>query len=90
MYRSVELTRGFRRDINNLRFSNEHYVKYVIYLSKLLSKELLPPEALDHALKGEWQDFREFHISGDLLVIYRIDGDVVSLARIGTHSELFG
>ncbi len=90
MYRSVELTRGFRRDINNLRFSNEHYVKYVIYLSKLLSKEPLPPEALDHALKGEWQDFREFHISGDLLVIYRIDGDVVSLARIGTHSELFG
>jgi len=90
MYRSVELTRGFRRDINNLRFSNEHYVKYVIYLSKLLSKEPLPPEALDHALKGEWQDFREFHISGDLLVIYRIDGDVISLARIGTHSELFG
>jgi len=90
MYRSVELTRGFRRDINNLRFSNEHYVKYVIYLSKLLSKEPLPPEALDHALKGEWQDFREFHISGDLLVIYRIDGDIISLARIGTHSELFG
>jgi len=90
MYRSVELTRGFRRDINNLRFSNEHYVKYVVYLAKLLSKEPLPPEALDHALKGAWQDFREFHISGDLLVIYRIDGDVISLARIGTHSELFG
>ncbi len=90
MYRSVELTRGFRRDINNLRFSNEHYVKYVVYLAKLLNKEPLPPEALDHALKGEWQDFREFHISGDLLVIYRIDGDIISLARIGTHSELFG
>ena len=65
MYRSLDLVRSFRRDINNLRFSNEHYVKYIVYLSKLLSKEPLPPEALDHALKGEWQDFREFHISGD-------------------------
>mgnify|MGYP006348537909 FL=1 len=90
MYRSLELVRSFRKDINNLRFSNEHYVKYIVYLSKLLSKEPLPPEALDHALKGEWQDFREFHISGDLLVIYRIDGDIIRLTRIGTHSELFG
>ncbi len=90
MYRSLDLVRSFRRDINNLRFSNEHYVKYIVYLSKLLSKEPLPPEALDHALKGEWQDFREFHISGDLLVIYRIDGDIIRLTRIGTHSELFG
>ena len=89
MYRSLDLVRSFRRDINNLRFSNEHYVKYIVYLSKLLSKEPLPPEALDHALKGEWQDFREFHISGDLLVIYRIDGDIIRLTRIGTHSELF-
>ena len=90
MYRSLDLVRSFRRDINNLRFSNEHYVKYIVYLSKLLSKEPLPPEALDHALKGVWQDFREFHISGDLLVIYRIDGDIIRLTRIGTHSELFG
>ena len=90
MYRSLDLVRSFRRDINNLRFSNEHYVKYIVYLSKLLSKEPLPPEALDHALKGELQDFREFHISGDLLVIYRIDGDIIRLTRIGTHSELFG
>ena len=90
MYRSLDLVRSFRRDINNLRFSNEHYVKYIVYLSKLLSKEPLPPEALDHALKGEWQDFREFHISGDLLVIYRIDGDIIRLTRIGTHSEWFG
>ena len=90
MYRFVELTRSFRKDLNKLRFSNEHYAKYIIYLSKLLSDEPLPQEALDHALKGEWQDFREFHISGDLLVIYRVDGNTIRLTRIGTHAELFG
>lgn len=38
----------------------------------------------------EWEDFREFHISGDVLVIYRIEGESVKLVRIGSHSQLFG
>ena len=50
---------------------------------------MLPVDAQDHALKGEWTDFREFHVSGDLLVIYQIEGDVIKLVRIGTHSQLF-
>jgi len=44
----------------------------------------------DHALKGEWNGWREFHVSGDLLLIYRINKQTLELARMGTHSELFG
>ncbi|MCF6310386.1 MAG: type II toxin-antitoxin system YafQ family toxin [Sulfurimonas sp.] len=44
-----------------------------MYISLLLNNDELPKEALDHALKGEFKDTREFHISGDLLVIYRIE-----------------
>jgi len=49
----------------------------------------LPAEAKDHRLKGEWDDFREFHISGDLLVIYQIENEVIKLVRLGTHNQLF-
>ena len=49
----------------------------------------MPQEAKDHSLKGDWEDFREFHISGDLLVIYQIEGSVIKLVRIGSHSQLF-
>lgn len=90
MHRSIELTRAFRKDLSKLRFSNEHYAKYIVYLSNLITGVPLPPEALDHALKGEWHDFREFHISGDLLVIYTIVDTTISLVRIGTHADLFG
>jgi len=43
----------------------------VEYLSLLADNKALPPEARDHDLQGDWRGFREFHVGGDLLVIYR-------------------
>ncbi|MDO7253952.1 type II toxin-antitoxin system YafQ family toxin, partial [Helicobacter cappadocius] len=45
----------------------------------------------DHKLKGEYKDFRECHIKPDLLLIYKIDKEVLILAciAIGSHSDLF-
>ena len=53
----------------------------------------LPPEYLDHPLKGDWRDFRDCHVRGDWLLIYRINetpqGEEVIFVRTGTHTELF-
>lgn len=54
----------------------------------------LGPEHRDHPLKGPWAPFRECHIGGDFLLIYRIEdtdrpGGSVYFARAGTHTELF-
>jgi len=51
---------------------SEIHVNYVLFISALLREEPLPKEAKDHSLKGNYQEYREFHISGDLLVIYYI------------------
>lgn len=85
----MSLTKSFKKDLNKVKFSNEYYEKYIIYLAKLLSKESLPPEARDHHLSGQWNNAREFHISGDLIVIYMIVDDELILIRIGSHSQLF-
>jgi len=55
----------------------------------ILNRQELPKEAKDHQLKGELKDFREFHISGDLVVLYRIKNDTLQLLRIGSHNEIF-
>lgn len=89
MHLKLERTKVFIKDINKLKFSNEHYSKFIIYIGKLLEKEILPKEAKDHLLKGNWQGYREFHISGDLLVIYKIENNILYLVRIGSHSQLF-
>lgn len=53
--------------------------------------EALPEKNRDHSLSGDWSGFRECHITPDWLLIYRIDNDIVvlTLARTGTHSDLF-
>lgn len=61
--------KSFIKDSDKVKLSDKHFTKLVEYLY-LLSQQLpLPAEALDHALMGEWEDFREFHLSGDVLVI---------------------
>ena len=58
---------------------------------KLANSEPLPEKNKDHELTGDWVGHRECHIQPDWLLIYRIEDDVLvlTLARTGTHSDLF-
>lgn len=58
----------------------------------LSNGEPLPEKHKDHALTGNWVGHRECHILPNWLLIYRIDGDVLvlTLARTGSHGDLFG
>jgi len=86
---TLERSKVYKKDIRKLLFSNQHYAKYILCIGYLLDKKVLPIEANDHSLNGKWIGYREFHISGDLLVIYTIIDEVLYLTRIGSHSELF-
>ena len=82
-------TKTFLKDYKKAKLSDQHYSKYIEYLSLLIKEQKLPEEALDHALKGDYKSFKEFHISGDMLIIYIIEDEYLKLVRIGTHSQLF-
>jgi len=65
-----------------------HEVRKVMVL--LFLGELLPAQYLDHALKGEWDGFRECHIGGDFLLIYDVArAGLVTFVDLGSHAELF-
>ncbi len=89
MHYTLNRTKVFLKDYSRCKISNKQYSKFIIYVGKLLSNEPLPPEAKDHSLKGNWEGFRELHISGDLLLVYKIKDDVLTLVRIGSHSQIF-
>ena len=61
-------------------------------IAMLAMGETLPDKHKDHALTGTWVGHRECHILPDWLLIYRIEDEVLvlTLARTGTHSDLFG
>jgi len=81
--------KSFRKDYQKLKISDKQYEKYIKYLSLLLGEQSLPDEARDHNLIGNYLGFREFHIGGDVLVIYCIEDEILRLTRIGTHSQLY-
>ena len=61
-------------------------------IAMLAMGETLPDKHKDHAMTGNWVGHRECHILPDWLLIYRIEDEVLvlTLARTGTHSDLFG
>ncbi|MCB1189629.1 MAG: type II toxin-antitoxin system YafQ family toxin [Leptospiraceae bacterium] len=86
---SLSTHKNFVKDLQKAKLTQTNVEKLFLYISILLNKGKLPKEAKDHQLIGEWDDTKEFHISGDLVVIYQLENDVLKLLRIGTHSQLF-
>jgi len=52
------------------------------------------PEWLDHPLGGDMAGYRECHVGGDFLLVYKLDDSgkhgLVVFVRTGTHAKLFG
>lgn len=82
-------TKAFSRDEHKVKMADKHFTKFITALYYLSQDNPLPPEYKDHALLGEWSDFRECHISGDLLLIYQVEGNITKLIRLGSHNQLF-
>jgi len=57
----------------------------------LANGQKLPLSYKDHSLNGELSKYRECHIKGDLLLIYKIEKEnlILVLVDIGSHSQLF-
>jgi mRNA interferase YafQ len=60
-------------------------------LKALATDRPLEARHRDHDLGGNWNGYRECHVKPDLLLIYRKpDANTLQLARLGSHSEIFG
>ncbi|STZ08021.1 mRNA interferase YafQ [Moraxella caprae] len=87
--RSFEMGNPFKRDLK------KHYLALIgeawMEVSDcLLNAKPIPKKYQDHPLQGDWVGFRDCHIKPDLVLIYKINDEVVELHRLATHSELFG
>ena len=87
----VKTTSQFKRDykLAMKRHLNVALLEEVVM--HLALGEPLPDKNRDHALTGDWAGHRECHIQPDWLLIYRIEDNVLvlTLARTGSHSDLF-
>jgi mRNA interferase YafQ len=90
--RGIKYTFRFKRDYGREKSGvlGKKLDKLLMEAVTLLADDkLLPPRYFDHALTGEWKDFRDCHLRPDLVLIYRKpDDQSLELVRLGSHSEL--
>ena len=88
-------TKQFVKDWRRLSASGRYRMQDLEAVMQLLTDNAgpLPPEYHDHPLRGEWKDFRDCHVAGDWVLIYRLNvipaGEEIIFVRTGTHSDLF-
>ena len=89
--RASDYTKSFLKDWERLSRSGRYDLNRLKDAMLLLIANDAPlgPEWRDHALKGEWADYRECHIGGDFLLIYQVEGQAINFVRSGSHADLF-
>lgn len=62
-----------------------------VAMNLVTNRNPVPAEYRDHELTGEWSGFRELHIGGDFLQVYRVDekNEIIYFTDPDTHAELF-
>ena len=87
--RSVVRSSESKRDIKRAKKRGKDLERLRQILELLIAGDALPPSYKDHPLRGDWTGYRDLHIEPDWLLINRIDGNDVHLARTGRHVDLF-
>lgn len=92
--RTIERSTAFKRDLKREargRHGATLEAALLPVLADLANDEPLQPRHRDHELSGDWSGYCECHVKPDLLLIYRkTESGALRLARLGSHSELFG
>ncbi|MDR0934473.1 MAG: type II toxin-antitoxin system YafQ family toxin, partial [Burkholderiaceae bacterium] len=89
---TLKTTARFRRDLKRAKKRQMDMDLLETVLTQLLAKQPLDKKYRNHPLSGEYTGFYECHIQPDWLLIYAVDEDssLLTAARTGTHSDLFG
>lgn len=87
----IKHTSQFKKDYKLAKRRNMNLDLLKDIVTKLANGEPLEEKHKDHPLSGDWVGHRECHILPDWLLVYRIEDEVLvlTLSRIGTHSDLF-
>lgn len=91
VYRASNYRKAFIKLTKSGSFSNKDREKLEAIIITIKKEQKLDPRYKDHELSGEFNGIRECHIKPDLLLLYKIEQDILTLVllNLGSHSELF-
>ena len=90
--REIEWTTQFKRDYKREgKGQHRSTLDDALFsaVDQLANDQPLELRHRDHALTGEWNEYRDCHIKPDLVLIYqKPNAETLRLVRLGSHSEL--
>lgn len=92
MHYHVSYSRKFKKQLRRLKKSGNFDVARVeIIISTLLDGKTLNSSFRDHQLTGDMKQYRECHVSGDLVIVYEKSESAkeIYFFQIGSHSGVF-
>ena len=87
--REIHFQNTYEKDFRLVKKQGWDLEKVKSVVIQLQTCDILEAQLKDHALKGDLKEFRECHIYGDLVIIYKRDKETLTLYRIGRHQDLF-
>ena len=84
-------TNRIKRQLKTLEKRGYKMSLFKEVVNMLLDGKILPPKNKDHPLSGDKHGYRDCHIKGDWILIYKIDKGILTLilSETGTHSDIF-
>ena len=87
--REIHFENTYIKDFKLVKKQGWNLEKIKDIILQLQTCEILDERLNDHSLKGDFKGFRECHIFGDLVIVYKRDKEILTLYRIGRHQDLF-
>ncbi|MDU9746411.1 type II toxin-antitoxin system YafQ family toxin [Helicobacter pylori] len=84
----IELKKKFTKDLKK-HILNQKIELEVFNLVVENLRNQIPLDKRFKDLSGTYKGCRECHIKPDVLLVYRMQNNVLTLVRLGSHSELF-
>ena len=87
---TLNYTTQFKKDLKHYKGNKEALKALSDVLSQLHSEGKVKPSLRPHRLSGTYVDCMECHILSDFLLIWINEKEkIISLVRLGSHSQLF-
>ncbi|MCL1080159.1 type II toxin-antitoxin system YafQ family toxin [Parashewanella spongiae] len=86
----LEYSSQFKKDFKKVaKLAIPDVIEVGHVITALQQGQTLAAKYVDHALSGNWANYRDYHVKPDLVLIFKVEDNTLKLARIGSHSELF-
>ena len=85
----VKYTNIFKKEIKLAEKRGKNLDKLTEVVELLAAGKKVNPRYRDHGLIGNYCHRRECHIEPNWLLVYKIEDEIITFERTGTHSDLF-